>query len=91
MKRLEPRSGANSAVFGARTHGKNGSAAAGEKMRREVPRKKTAAARLGKKGARGAASPGKIFQLCRGKKMLCSHSRNRYLIPDVKVITERPM
>ena len=68
-------------MWGANPCKKRQCSSRGENVARSAT-KKTANARLGKKGPRIAASPGKFFQLCRGKKLLCSNSRNRYLIPD---------
>ena len=82
MKRLEPPKRSKLwCVWGANPRKKWQCSSRIENAARSAT-KKTAAARLGIKGAQIAANPGKIFQLCRRKKMLCSRSRNRYLIPD---------
>ena len=80
-KIASPRSGANLGMPGVRTPRKKRQCSGlGENWARSARKTNNRCAAGEKRGAK-RREPGEIYSIIPRKKMLCSHSRNRYLIP----------
>ena len=83
-RRVPPKWGKLWYVFGANQMKKPLCSHRGENRARSASKNNSHYA-AGEKGSAKRRETRDTFKLCRGKKMQCSHSRHRYLIPVVKL------